>query len=243
MKAMIFAAGLGTRLRPLTDERPKALINVGGMPLLEIAIRRLKYFGCRDILINIHHFGQQVLDFLEGRQYFGINIQVSDERAKLLDTGGGLKKASWFFQAEPFLIHNADIISDIDLGALYEAHRQSSALATLAVRQRPSSRCLLFDAGGRLAGWRHTAEGRERICREAAVYTPLAFSGIYALSPAIFQYMPEGEEAFSIIDVFLAAGQHERIMAYRHDDSLWLDVGKPAALEQAQILINSIPLA
>lgn len=242
MKAMLFAAGLGTRLRPLTDDRPKALAEVGGMPLLEIAIRRLMYFGCRDIMVNIHHFGQQILDFLEANGNFGANITISDERDLLLDTGGGLKKAAWFFRDAPFLVHNTDILSNINLQAFYEAHLRAGALATLAVRQRQSSRYLLFDDGGQLSGWRNARSGEERICRQAARQHPLAFSGIYVLSPAIFSYMPD-EEVFSIIDVFLRAGQTEPILAYRHDDSLWLDVGRPQTLEQAEALIGYIPLS
>ena len=241
MKAMLFAAGLGTRLRPLTNDKPKALVEVGGMPLLEIAIRRLMYFGCRDIMVNIHHFGQQILDFLEANENFGVNITVSDERNQLLDTGGGLKKAAWFFQDAPFLVHNTDILSNIDLRALFQAHLLEAPLATLSVRKRQTSRYLLFDEGGRLSGWRHARTGEERICRPAAHYHPLAFSGIYVLSPGIFSYMPD-EEVFSIIDVFLQAGQTETLLAYRHDDSLWLDVGKPAALEQAQQVIGEIAL-
>jgi NDP-sugar pyrophosphorylase family protein len=241
MKAMIFAAGLGTRLRPLTDERPKALVQIGGMTLLEAAIRRLKRFGCREILVNIHHLGEQIVSFLANHQDFGISIAVSDERDKLLDTGGGLKKAAWFFQDAPFIIHNVDVLSDIDLQALYAAHQQSGAIATLAVRRRSSSRYLLFDTANRLAGWRHAATGRERICREVPEYVPLAFSGIYVLSPDIFRYMP-GSEVFSIIDVLLEAGRDRQVMAFQHDDSLWLDVGKPAALPQAQELIKGIPL-
>lgn len=241
MKAMLFAAGLGTRLRPLTNDKPKALVEVGGMPLLEIAIRRLMYFGCRDIMVNIHHFGQQILDFLEANENFGVNITVSDERNLLLDTGGGLKKAAWFFQDAPFLVHNTDILSNIDLRALFEAHLLEAPLATLSVRKRQSSRYLLFDDSGRLSGWRHARSGEERICRSATHYHSLAFSGIYVLSPRIFSYMPD-EEVFSIIDVFLQAGQTEALLAFRHDDSLWLDVGKPAALEQAQGVIGEIAL-
>lgn len=242
MKAMLFAAGLGARLRPLTADRPKALVEVCGMPLLEIAIRRLMYFGCRDIMVNIHHFGQQILDFLEANGNFGANITSSDERDLLLDTGGGLKKAAWFFQDAPFLVHNTDILSNINLQAFYEAHLRAGALASLAVRQRQSSRYLLFDDGGRLSGWRNTNSGEERICREGGGHHPLAFSGICVLSPAIFSFMPD-EEVFSIIDVFLRAGQTETILAYRHDDSLWLDVGRPQALEQAEALIGQIALS
>lgn len=242
MKAMIFAAGLGTRLRPLTENKPKALVEIGGKTLLELTIRRLKYFGIREVVINIHHFGELILDFLEQHQHFGIDIAISDERGLLLDTGGGLLKAAPHFKNAPFLVHNVDILSDIDIPALYQSHLASGALATLAVRDRPSSRHLLFDEAGRLAGWRHNRTGEERISRRAARYRPLAFSGIYALSPRIFEFMPPGP-VFSIIDVFLEAAKSESLPAYRHDDSLWLDVGKPATLEKAEILVKAIPLA
>ena len=242
MKAMIFAAGLGTRLRPLTENKPKALVEVGGKSLLEITIRRLKYFGVREVVVNIHHFGELVIDFLEQHSYFGIHITISDERGLLLDTGGGLQKAAPHFQDAPFLVHNVDILSDIGLRGLYQAHLASGALATLAVRDRQSSRHLLFDDAGRLAGWRHNRTGEERISRRAEYYHPLAFSGIYVLSPRIFEFMPPGP-VFSIIDVFLEAAKRASLMAYRHDNSLWLDVGKIAALEEAAALIKDIPLA
>ena len=239
---MIFAAGLGTRLRPLTDDRPKALVEVGGMPLLEIAIRRLKYYGIQQLAINVHHFAEQVAAFLKSREYFGIDIHISDERGLLLDTGGGLQKLAPFFRESPFLVHNVDILSDVNLNGLYQAHLSSGALATLAVRQRESSRHLLFDEQGMLAGWRHNRTGEERISRQVPSYQPLAFSGIYMLSPDIFQFMPPGP-VFSIIDVFLEAAKEERLEAFRHDESLWLDVGKPDALQSAEQLINNIPLA
>lgn len=239
---MIFAAGLGTRLRPLTENRPKALLEVDGKALLEITIRRLKHFGIREVVVNIHHFGELILGFLERHQHFGIDISISDERRLLLDTGGGLKKASAHFQDAPFLVHNVDILSSIDLQELYEAHLASGALATLAVRGRPSSRHLLFDEQGRLAGWRHNRTGEQRISRPAQEYTPLAFSGIYVLSPRIFQFMP-GQDVFSIIDVFLEAAKRETLLAFRHDESLWLDVGKAEALEKAEALIKGITLA
>ena len=242
MKAMIFAAGLGTRLRPITENKPKALVEVGGKTLLEITIRRLKYFGVREAVVNIHHFGEQVIDFLEQHRSFGIDITISDERGLLLDTGGGLQKTAPHFQSAPFLVHNVDILSNIDLRALYAAHLASGALATLAVRDRPSSRHLLFDESGFLAGWRNNRTGEERISRSSAELKPLAFSGLYVLSPRIFKFMPPGP-VFSIIDVFLEAAKSEGLMAYRHDDSFWLDVGKMAALEEAENLIKDIPLA
>ena len=154
MKAMVFAAGLGTRLRPLTDHQPKALVNVGGVPMLERVILRLKGAGFDDITVNVHHFGEQIIDFLQTKRYAGVTIHISDERDLLLDTGGGILKAKPFLEGnEPFLVHNADIMTDIDLGALYRHHLAHRAEATLVVSQRNTSRYLLFDAQQRLQGW------------------------------------------------------------------------------------------
>ncbi len=235
MKAMIFAAGLGTRLRPLTNNKPKALVEVQGMPLLEIAIRKLIRHGCNGLMVNIHHFGQQIIDFLESKDHFGIHIEISDERDQLLDTGGGLKKASWFFQDAPFLVYNADILTDTDLNDLYQKQLQSEALATLAVRDRESSRKLLFDEQFTLCGWQNMKTGEQKISRHTEVQTPLSFSGIHVIHPDLFRLFPE-QDVFSIIDVYLAAARHRNIQAYRHDHNLWVDVGKPEALEKGRLL-------
>lgn len=242
MKAMIFAAGLGTRMRPLTDHQPKALVQVGGIPLLEIAIRRLKYFGCREIIVNIHYLGEQILDFLEKKANFGIRIEISDEREQLLDTGGGLKKASWFFEQEPFLALNVDILSSIDFAALYATHLRQRPMATLAVRKRNSSRQLLFDHDKQLCGWRNSETGARKLVRAAPEVQGLSFSGIHVIDPDLFQFFPTDEPVFSIIDVYLAAAQHGRILAYPHDADLWLDVGKPEQLPKAEAMLSAIPL-
>jgi len=234
MKAMIFAARLGTRLRPLTDERPKALVEINGVPLLEIAIRRLQEAGVQEMVINIHHFGEQIEAFLHRNTFPGLRIALSDERDLLLDTGGALKKAAWFFDdGKPFLVYNADILTTLDLKALYAAQFASGAIATLAVRERSSSRAFLFDAEGRLSGWRNSATGAERICRQASPLQALAFSGIHVIDPRLFGYLPD-KEVFSIVDVYLDVASAEPILAYRHEADLWLDVGKPEQLAQAQ---------
>ncbi len=243
MKAMIFAAGLGTRLRPVTNNKPKALVEVGGLPLLEIAIRRLKHFGYDDFLVNIHHFGQQIIDFLDKKQHFGARITFSDEREKLLDTGGGLKKAAAFFDDAPFLLYNTDVLSDIDLSAMRAFHLESGSLATLAVRQRATSRYLLFDQHQRLCGWQNAKTGASRISRQAEVLTPLAFSGIQVLQPAIFDYLPRDADVFSIIEVYLEAAKSAELHGYRHDRGFWLDVGKLPALEQAAQLLPKLEIA
>lgn len=239
MKAMIFAAGLGTRLRPLTNNKPKALVEVGGHPLLELTILRLKSFGFNEIIINIHHFGDQVLNFLQRKANFGIHIEISDERDLLLDTGGGLKKAAWFLKDSPFLICNTDVLTNLDLKLFYNAHLKTNALATLAVRNRDSSRHLLFNEGLVLSGWRHNRTGELKICRPDQNMQPLAFSGIHVLSPNIFELMPE-EAVFSIIDVYLNAGKTHNIIAYPHDDTLWMDVGKYHDMDKAEQLLQEL---
>ncbi|MFZ2898855.1 MAG: nucleotidyltransferase family protein [Saprospiraceae bacterium] len=235
MKAMLLAAGLGTRLKPLTDHRPKALVEVGGMTLLERAVRLLQRHGVEEAVVNVHHFAGQIEAFLEEKGYFGMRIAISDERSKLLDTGGGLKKAAWFFDdGAPFLVYNTDILTDLDLGALYRAHLDSGCLASLAVRRRPANRCFLFDKQKKLAGWRNRKTGQTRWCGEAVEpVEELAFSGIQILDPAIFRYFPE-EEAFSLVELYLRAGAYAPLCAYPHDDSAWIDAGKLEDLEEAE---------
>lgn len=242
MKAMIFAAGLGTRLQPLTLHRPKALVTVGGATLLEIAIRRLRHFGCRQLVINVHHFAEQILEFLHENQNFGIDIAISDERALLLDTGGGLKQAMPLLQGDgPFIVYNTDILTTLDLGSFYQQHLRQGALATLAVRQRPSSRQLLFNAQDQLSGWRNTSTGEERRCRPDTPVQGLAFSGIHVIDPRIADYFPD-EAVFSIIDTYLHAGALAPIHARRHDADEWLDVGRIAALPQAEAMLARVLL-
>ena len=235
MKAMILAAGLGTRLRPLTDHRPKALIQVGGVPLLEIVIRRLIRFGFRDIIINVHHFAEQVIAFIEEKNSFGVHIAISDEREQLLETGGGLKKAASFFSdGKPFLLCNTDILSDIDLQQFYQSHLDNKALASLAVQWRETSRYLIFDSDLVLNGWLNKKDGQVKLMRGANEQLQmLAFSGIHVIDPKIFSFFPD-KEKFSIIDVYLEAAKTELIKGYRHDGGLWVDVGKVASLKEAE---------
>ncbi|MCB0640186.1 MAG: NTP transferase domain-containing protein [Phaeodactylibacter sp.] len=242
MKAMIFAAGLGTRLRPLTNDRPKALVEAGTMPLLEFAIRRLKFFGWQTIVVNVHHFAAQIEDFLEAHQNFGLDIRISDERGLLLETGGGLKKASRHFQDGSVLLYNADIVSNIDLKALWAYHHAGNHLATLAIRDRDSSRHLLFDANHVLKGWKNRKTGETKWCA-APLPNPkaLAFSGIHVVHPDLFAFFPE-QDRFSIIDVYLKAGKTGRIQGYRHDADIWVDAGKPSTLPLAAEWIPKIPI-
>jgi mannose-1-phosphate guanylyltransferase len=238
MKAMILAAGLGTRLRPLTDERPKALVTVAGRTLLEIALSRLRTFGVSEVIVNVHHFAEMIVDYLKANGNFGMRIEISREET-LLDTGGGLKKAAWFFlesetgQEEPFIVHNVDVISTIDLGRMTRFHAKHNALATLAVQRRETSRYLFFDANDQLCGRRAGQDGPPQLVRPADQFQALAFSGIHVLSPEIFAKMRE-EGAFSIIPTYLElAAQGERILAFRADGSDWRDLGRLDNLNEA----------
>jgi NDP-sugar pyrophosphorylase family protein len=239
MKAMVLAAGLGTRLRPLTDHCPKALVKVGGRTLLEIALARLRSFGVREVIVNVHHFAEMVEEYLAANGNFGMRIEISREQ-ELLDTGGGLKKAAWFFAVdEPFILHNVDVLSTIDLQRMARAHGEQGALATLAVEQRESSRALLFDLEGRLCG-RRAGRGMElQWARETAGAQELAFAGIHVISPKIFERMSE-VGAFSIIDAYLRlAAEGEKIAAFRVDGCAWRDLGRPESLKAAEQELES----
>jgi NDP-sugar pyrophosphorylase family protein len=234
MKAMVLAAGLGTRLRPLTDDRPKALVEVAGRTLLEITLRRLDSFGIREVIINLHHFADKVVSYLHKNNNFGMQIEISREEV-LLDTGGGLKKAGWFFavDSEPFILHNVDVISTIDLGRMVQVHRETQALATLAVQKRETSRYLLFDEEGRLCGRKAGREQEPEIVRSATGTHAFAFSGVHVISPRMLSLMSEGG-VFSIINSYLRlAGQGERILSFLADEYYWRDLGKPENVVQA----------
>ncbi len=236
MKAMILAAGLGTRLRPLTDDRPKALVEVAGRTMLEITLRRLASFGIHDVIVNVHHFADLVIEYLKMNDNFGMRIEISHEDI-LLDTGGGLKKAAWFFQEgdsqEPFLLHNVDVISTIDLSRMVQTHNESRSLATLAVQKRETSRYLLFDQQNQLCGRRAGRDQNPEIVRASAEMEALAFSGIHVISSQLLPMISENG-IFSIIATYLRlAGQGESISAFRADNYYWRDLGKPENLLQA----------
>jgi NDP-sugar pyrophosphorylase family protein len=240
MKAMVLAAGLGTRLRPLTDTRPKALVEIGGRTLLEITLTRLRAFGVEQVIVNVHHLADRIKEYLAANRNFGMPVEVSHEEV-LLDTGGGLKKAGWFFlddaqngSDEAFLLHNVDVISTIDLGRLVEAHRRAGALATLAVQRRDGSRQLLFDEGLHLCGRRAGRDKEPEIVRTSPKLQALAFTGIHVLSPRFLTLMTE-QGVFSIIDVYLRlAGQGEHIRGHHVDEYYWRDLGKPEQIQQAE---------
>jgi mannose-1-phosphate guanylyltransferase len=235
MKAMILAAGLGTRLRPLTNDRPKALVEVDGRTLLEITIARLREFGVREVIVNVHHFAGMVTEYLREKNNFGMRIEISEEDT-LLDTGGGLKKAAWFFGEEgptPFILHNVDVISTIDLRRMLDFHTRYQALATLAVQHRQTSRYLLFDGQFRLCGRRLVKEQKTELVRPSPRFEEVAFSGIHVISPRLLGMMSE-EGAFSIVQSYLRlAGAGEKIVAYPADGDYWRDLGKPESVARA----------
>ena len=235
MKAMIFAAGLGTRLKPITNDRPKALAEIHGTPLLDIIIRRLINYGFNEIIVNVHHFADRVIDFLQSKNNYGINLKISDERGALLDTGGGLKKASWFFDDnEPFLVHNVDTLTDIDLRDFYNFHKQNNPLATLLVRHRQGSRFFLFDENKKLCGWENViSKEKVIVTNPGSQLEQLAFSCLHVISPSIFKLIDE-DGCFSIIDVYLRLAKLHKIMGYVDDTSYWLDVGTPEKLRRGE---------
>ena len=236
MKAMILAAGLGTRLRPLTDDRPKALVELAGRTLLDITLSRLRSFGVREVIINVHHRAEMIVEYLKKNANFGMGIEVSREEI-LLDTGGGLKKAAYFFLTDsaeqPFIVHNVDVISTIDLGRMVQFHTESQALATLAVQDREASRYLLFDQEHRLCGRRAARDSKPELVGSPEKVQELAFSGIHVISPPFLTMMIE-EGVFSVIDCYLRlASQAEKIVGFRADEYYWRDLGKPANVKQA----------
>ena len=238
---MIFAAGLGTRLKPLTDHMPKALVPVAGKPMLEHVIGKLKSASFDEIVINVHHFAHQIIDFLKAKDNFGIQIWISDESEELLDTGGGIKKAASYFD-EPFLVHNADILSNIDLKAMYNYHLTSSNDATLLVSPRKTVRNLLFDEGNRLQGWvnKDTLQTKP----EGFVYHPevqkeYAFGGIHVISPTLFKYMGDGWTGkFSIMDFYLKTCHEAQLGGYVKEDLQLIDIGKLDTLAKAEDFIR-----
>ena len=257
MKAMIFAAGLGTRLKPLTDTLPKALVPLAGKTLLQWQIEKLKAAGITDIVINIHHFPDMIINYLKDNDNFGCNIQVSDERDALLETGGGLRKAEEKFRSlgvqefrssnEGILICNVDILSNIDIPVLLQAYNPAE-IGLVVVSQRETQRYLLFDRENRLCGWTNIATGEFRgpiaKSQEPIAHRQLAFSGMQVLNPRIFECMDnivklKGEK-FSLIDLYLNICEQETLKAYIPNDYRMMDVGKISQLSEAEEFANSL---
>jgi NDP-sugar pyrophosphorylase family protein len=235
MKAMILAAGLGTRLKPFTDQHPKALAKVNDKTILQRNIEYLSSFGIIDVIVNVHHFADQVMDLIKANNGFGSNIFISDERDEVLETGGGIKKAAWFFEKdpEPFVVMNVDILTDMNLNEMISQHQKNHPLATLAVTSRITSRYFLFDKLNHLCGWKNEKTGEQKISRQSQKYFQKAFSGIHIISPNIFpQIKMQGK--FSMVDVYLELATTNIIEGFDHSNSKLIDVGKPQNILKAE---------
>jgi NDP-sugar pyrophosphorylase family protein len=237
MKAMILAAGLGTRLRPFTNENPKALAIINGKSLLQRNIEYLASFGIKDVIVNVHHFSDKIIALINSNNGFGSNITISDETDEILEIGGGLKKAGWFFEAEPFVLLNVDILTDMDLRKMIEAHGTSKALATLAIADRKTTRYFLFDELNTLCGWKNTNTNDQKVNREALKYFEKAFWGIHIISPGIFSLITQ-EGKFSIIDVYMNIVKTHNIMGFEDNQSKFIDVGKPESIAVAEEIFS-----
>ncbi len=238
MKAFILAAGLGTRLAPFTLDRPKALVELNGITLLEKAIRKVNELAVTEIIINVHHFGDQIVDFLRSKENFNLKISVSDERGQLLDTGGAILKAkSLLGSTEPFLLYNVDVLSAIDLNELSVYHTQKGGLATMAVRERSTDRYLVFNQNMLLSGWKNIKSGEEKISRSCDQPRNFAFSGIQIIEPQLLSLITETGK-FSIIDLYLRLAKSEAIYGYHDTSEYWMDCGKPDQLATAEKMMR-----
>jgi NDP-sugar pyrophosphorylase family protein len=232
-QAMIFAAGLGTRFKPWTDKHPKALAVIHGKSLLQRNIEYLQQYGIYQVVVNVHHFADQITDALHQNKGWGSNITISDETDVVLETGGGLKKAAPLFQPSPIVIINVDILTDLDLGAMMRFHQLETPLATLAITNRVTSRYFLFDESNTLCGWKNTKTGEQKISRTATPMIPKAFSGVHIVEPALFPLITQ-EGKFSMVDVYLQLAKQHTIKGYDHSYSKFIDVGKPEAVATAE---------
>jgi N-acetyl-alpha-D-muramate 1-phosphate uridylyltransferase len=237
MKAMIFAAGLGTRFKPWTDHHPKALALVHGKTLLQRNIEYLQSYGIRDVVVNVHHFADQIITAIQENDGWGSKITISDERDEVLETGGGLLKAKALLNNEPFLTINVDILTDLNLAQFSKYHQESKSLVTLAVTSRPTSRYLLFDETARLCGWRNTNPFAEKIAVPKPDYIQKGYSGIAIFQPGILDLIPFTGK-FSIINVYLALAPSYPILYFDHTGSKLIDVGKPGSVSEAETLFS-----
>lgn len=233
MQAMIFSAGLGTRFKPWTDKHPKALAIINGKSLLQRNIEYLQQYGITDVVVNVHHFADQVTQAIEAHKGWGSHIRISDETGALLETGGGLKKAAPLLTADTILLINVDILTDLDLAAMISFHQQQQALATLAVTDRKTSRYFLFDGHNTLCGWQNTQTGEERISRSVTPLFPKAFSGIHVIDKKLLSFIQQ-EGRLAIVDLYLELAKTHTIKGYLHDYSRFVDVGKPEAVAIAE---------
>ena len=238
MKAMIFAAGLGSRLKPWTDHHPKALAMINGKPLLQRNIEYLQGFGIRDIIVNVHHFPEQIIAAIGSNQGWGSKVVISDESDAVLETGGGLLKAAGYFAGEKdFVVMNADILTNMNLGAMVLQHRRQQPLATLAVSERETSRYFLFDQDNTLCGWRNVKTREEKIVRQNGTLLPKAFSGLHVISTALLELI-EQKGKFSMVDVYLTLARNHRIGCFDHTGTALVDVGRPESIAKAEALFR-----
>ncbi|MBS1580146.1 MAG: NTP transferase domain-containing protein [Bacteroidetes bacterium] len=236
MKAMIFAAGLGTRLKPFTDKHPKALAIVNNKTLLQRNIEYLQQFGIKNVIVNVHHFSNQIINILEKNKGWGSNIAISNETDEVLETGGGLKKAAWYFKNEnDFVVMNADILTDMHLDEMIKQHQQKKCLATLAVSDRTSSRYFLFNENDELCGWQNINTNEQKIVRKSKMLIPKAFSGIHVINSSIFSLIQQ-EGKFSMVDVYLSLATTHSIISFNHSANKFIDVGKPENIIKAESL-------
>lgn len=237
MQAMIFAAGLGTRFKPWTDNHPKSLAVINGKSLLQRNIEYLLQYGIKNIVVNVHHFANQVKEAINTNRGWGSTITISDETDAILETGGGLKKAEQLFTEDTIVLINADILTDLDLHSMIQYHYQQQSLATLAVTNRITSRYFLFDENNSLCGWRNTKSGEEKISRPSLTITQKAFSGIHIISKNMLALINK-EGKFSMVDVYLSLSKTQIIKAFDHSGSKFVDVGKPESVSIAEKLFN-----
>jgi MurNAc alpha-1-phosphate uridylyltransferase len=237
-KAMLFAAGLGSRLKPWTDHHPKALAVVNGKTLLQRNIEYLQQHGIREVIVNVHHFAEQITNAIEENKGWGSEITISDETDAVLETGGGLKKASWYFEnVSDFVVMNVDILTDMDLSAMIIQHRKQKGLATLAVSQRETSRYFLFDKQDKLCGWRNVKTGEEKIARTANAFFQKAFSGIHVIDTDLLKLISQ-QGKFSMVDVYLDLAKNNIISAFDHTGAKLVDVGKPESILKAEAIFS-----
>lgn len=234
---MIFAAGLGTRFKPWTDKHPKALAVVHGKSLLQHNVEYLQQYGITNVVVNVHHFADQIVEAIEKNKGWGSTITISDETDEVLETGGGIKKAAHLFSADTIVIINVDILTDLDLGKLITYHQQENPVSTLAVTNRTTSRYFLFDEANTLCGWRNTKTGEEKIARTTSTYIPKAFSGIHVISKKLLSLI-DREGKFSMVDVYLDLAKNHTIKSFDHSGSRFIDVGKPDSVAQAELLFS-----
>ena len=239
MKAMLLAAGFGTRLKPFTEHHPKALAEINGKTLLQRNIEYLQQFGIYDVIVNVHHFAKQIIQTIEKNNGWNSNVTISDETDNILETGGGLKRAAWYFKDEKdFVLMNVDILTDLPLNKMIADHVSNQPLATLATTTRETSRYFLFNTNNILCGWKNVKTCEEKIMRNDEKLNPKAFSGIHVISNSIFNLMQQQEVKFSMVDVYLSLCASKNIFSFDHSNTKFIDVGKPESLEKASHLFK-----